>query len=89
MGKEILYFGSETCGPCRKLHPVIKDIADTEGVKYREYILQSHKDYFDKYKITGLPTVIIEEDGKELKRFLGLHKVGEYLEALDSNYDYS
>lgn len=89
MSKEILYFGSETCGPCRKLHPIIKDIAKEEGVEYKEYILQSHKDYFDKYKITGLPTVIIVEDGIEQERFLGLHKTSEYLEALNSNYDYS
>ena len=89
MSKEILYFGSEICGPCRKLHPIIKDIASEEGVKYKEYILQSHKEYFDKYKITGLPTVIVEEDGKEIGRLLGLHKVGEYLELIGSNYDYS
>lgn len=89
MSKEILYFGSETCGPCRKLHPVIKDIALEEGVKYKEYILQTHKEYFDKYKITGLPTVIVEDDGKEIGRLLGLHKVGEYLELIGSKYDYS
>ena len=68
--KTMKYFSASWCGPCKAFKPVINEIR-SEG-NYVEFIdIDMLTDLAQKYNVRSVPTVVIEEDGKEVSRFVG------------------
>ena len=68
--KEVLKFSASWCGPCKALSMTIKGIDDL-GVTIKEIDIDEELDLATQYGIRGVPTMIILEDGKEVKRKSG------------------
>lgn len=65
-----LYFSAKWCAPCRMLGPVMEKLGETFPVEKID--VDSEHEYLERYRIRSIPTVIlVEEDGKELTRYLG------------------
>ena len=70
----VVDFWAPWCGPCRKLGPVLDDIAAEFNGKVKfvklntEDNLKSAKDY----AISGLPSILVFKDGKAVERLVGL-----------------
>ena len=74
-GKVLVDFYSKTCGPCKMLSFVLKDIA--KGIDDREILLLDYyvnKETVEKYGVSGYPTLIYFEDGVEVERMKGLQQ---------------
>ena len=68
--KTMKYFSASWCGPCKASKPVINEIR-SEGY-YVEFIdIDMLTDLAQKYNVRSVPTVVIEEDGEEVSRFVG------------------
>ena len=68
--KTMKYFSASWCGPCNAFKPVINEIR-SEGY-YVEFIdIDMLTDLAQKYNVRSVPTVVIEEDGEEVSRFVG------------------
>ena len=68
--KTMKYFSASWCGPCKAFKPVINSIR-SEGY-YVEFIdIDMLTDLAQKYNVRSVPTVVIEEDGEEVSRFVG------------------
>ena len=68
--KTMKYFSASWCGPCKAFKPVINEIR-CEGY-YVEFIdIDMLTDLAQKYNVRSVPTVVIEEDGEEVSRFVG------------------
>lgn len=72
-GVVIVDFWAAWCGPCRKIAPILEDIAKEyeSKVKVGKLNVDNYKKFSLEKKIQAIPTLIIYKDGKEMKRILG------------------
>ena len=68
--KTMKYFSATWCGPCKAFKPVMNEIRN-EGY-YVEFIdIDMLTDLAQQYNVRSVPTVVIEEGGVEVDRFVG------------------
>ena len=74
-GKVLVDFYSKTCGPCKMLSFVLKDIA--KGIHDTEILMLDYdvnKEAVEKYGVASYPTLIFFENGQEVERMKGLQQ---------------
>jgi thioredoxin 1 len=66
------------------LAPVMNEIKSKyPNVKFEEYDVDDEVDEVEKYRVTSVPTVIIEKNGELLERFTGLQSKIAYQNAIN------
>jgi thioredoxin 1 len=68
--KTIKYFSATWCGPCRTFKPVMNEILN-EGYSVQFIDVDQLPNMATQYSVMSVPTVIIEENGIEVDRFVG------------------
>ena len=68
--KTMKYFSATWCGPCKVFKPVMNEIAD-EGYSIEFIDVDQEQNKATKYGVRSVPTVVIEENGIEVDRFIG------------------
>ncbi len=70
----VVDFWATWCGPCRKLSPVLDDIATEFGdkVKFVKVNTDENLKTAKDYAISGLPSLLVFKDGKAVERLVGL-----------------
>jgi len=68
--KTIKYFSATWCGPCKSFKPVMNEIA-SEGYSVQFIDIDQSPNTATQYSVMSVPTVIIEENGVEVDRFVG------------------
>tara|TARA_B100000073_G_scaffold333430_1_gene324887 strand:- start:124 stop:366 length:243 start_codon:yes stop_codon:yes gene_type:complete len=68
--KTMKYFSAVWCGPCKSFKPVMNEIAG-EGHSVQFVDIDQSQELAQQYNVRSVPTVIIEEDGKEINRIVG------------------
>ena len=68
--KTMKYFSAVWCGPCKAFKPVINEIA-SEGYSIEFIDVDQEQNKATKYGVRSVPTVVIEENGIEVDRFVG------------------
>ena len=71
MPKELYYYTANWCQPCQTLGPIMDEIARQipvrkQNVDYTDPLL------LESANVRNVPTVILVEDGQEIKRFTGV-----------------
>ena len=80
--KSIKYFTASWCGPCRMFKPIMKEIEkDGHSIHFID-VDNDVGELAAKYDISSVPTSIVEENGKEIERFIGPLPKKEVLEKL-------
>ncbi len=75
MGKPILLdFTATWCGPCRMQKPILEELEKEFGdkVEIKEVDVDQNQELAAKYGIRVVPTLIMEKDGVEARRFTGV-----------------
>ena len=71
-GKKVLVdFFATWCGPCKMLGLVMEKFDKKDIIPIIKVDVDEAQELSSKYKIYSVPTLIIFEDGKELKRISG------------------
>ncbi len=67
-------FWAEWCAPCRMMAPILNEVAaELDGKAFVGKVdVQQYQDLSTKFKIRGIPTLILFKDGKEVNRFVGV-----------------
>ena len=68
--KTMKYFSATWCGPCKSFKPVMNEIA-SEGYSVQFIDIDQSPSTATQYNVMSVPTVIIEENGVEVDRFVG------------------
>ena len=79
-------FWAPWCGPCRMVGPIIDRISEkTEGTaKVCKLNVDENPTIAGKYGITGIPTVMIFNNGQVERQFVGVQPEQVYLSAIQS-----
>lgn len=80
-------FWAPWCAPCRKLAPIIDQLAvDYTGKAIiTKMNTQTNRTTPAQLGIRGIPTIIIFKDGKEVERLMGVQPKKAYQSALDKH----
>lgn len=65
---DLIYFYSNSCGCCKDYSSVVDKLATVLKIKAQK---QNIDVVSPSYKLNGIPTVILEEDGVEVYRSVG------------------
>ncbi len=70
----VVDFWAPWCGPCRKLGPVLDEIASEfeNKVKFVKVNTDENLKTAQDYSISGLPSLLVFKNGKALERLVGL-----------------
>jgi|TARA_R110001592_G_scaffold327788_1_gene609114 thioredoxin 1 len=79
--KTLKYFSATWCGPCKSFKPIITEIAN-EGHSVQFIDIDQNSGAASKYNVMSVPTVVIEENGIELSRFIGTKSKQAILESI-------
>lgn len=72
-GKVLVDFLASWCGPCRMLGPVIDQLGnELTDVKVCKIDVDANQELAGKYKVETIPTLVVLEGGKEIKRSVGV-----------------
>ncbi|WP_129598077.1 thioredoxin family protein [Methanohalophilus profundi] len=75
MSNVVLYdFSATWCGPCKMQKPILENLEEEFGdkVDIKEVDVDQSPDLAGKFGIHAVPTLIIEKDGSEIKRYTGV-----------------
>jgi len=84
-GPVLVDFWSQTCPHCLALAPQFeKAAAENSGVRFAKLSLQEGGALFAPHRVSGVPTLILFKDGKEVDRRAGYatsEAIGEWLQG--------
>lgn len=79
---KILDFYADWCPPCKMMEPVIEELAQ-EGYNIEKINIDTNQALAETYGVMSIPTFVIENDSKEIKRFTGVTPKEVLKEALN------
>lgn len=78
-------FTAEWCSPCRALAPIIEEIkTENPDVTFETIDVDENPDVVSEYGIRGIPVVIVQNDGIETSRFVGIQPKNVYESAINN-----
>lgn len=85
MSIRVIKFYSKTCAPCRVLDPIFQDIAEKNAHKayFMNVDVESQQDLAKSMRVSSVPTVIVEKNGVEVNRIIGLRSRSVYENAIN------
>lgn len=67
-GKVLVDFYADWCGPCKALGEVLETL---ENISILKINVDEHQDIAMKFGVMSIPTIILFEDGNQLKKNVG------------------
>ena len=71
--KTLIDFYADWCGPCQVLGPTLDELAEElTDVEFKKVDIDQDPELAEQYGVTSIPCLVLEEDGEELDRSVGL-----------------
>lgn len=79
-------FWAEWCGPCKKLGPIIDQVAEEMGdrVVVGKVDVDAERTLGAMFQIMSIPSVLIFKDGTKVAEFVGVRTKSEIIAKLES-----
>ena len=65
--KVLVDFYADWCGPCKMMQPVLEQL----DIKIIKVNIDEHEDIAREYKVLSIPTLILFDNGSEVKKIIG------------------
>jgi thioredoxin 1 len=86
MAKPILMdFYADWCGPCKMQTPIMEELERDlkDGAEFKKINVDKEGDLASKYNIFVVPTLVLEKDGQEINRWMGVTSKEELTKAIN------
>ncbi|WP_181692018.1 thioredoxin [Natronomonas sp. LN261] len=76
-------FYADWCGPCKTQDPILEELAeDFPDVEFEKVDVDDEQDVANEYQVRSLPTLIVENEGGVVERFVGVTQRDDLESAL-------
>ena len=73
MGLVLKKFYADWCGPCKMMKPVVEEFKEKHPeVEVIEINIDDEEELADKYEVSTIPCLVLERDGEEVAREIGV-----------------
>jgi len=82
----VVDFGAEWCGPCKKLHPIMAELADeqADNAKIVEVDVGVSPQTAQNYAVVSVPQILFFKNGELLERVVGVLAKVKIIEKIES-----
>jgi thioredoxin 1 len=81
-------FWAEWCAPCRKVEPVLEEIANEMGDKVRivKLNIDENPETARAYRVMSVPTLTVFKDGEPVQSVAGAKPKGDLVRLIESAF---
>ena len=79
----VLYFTADWCNPCQRTRPVAEELKRDGLIDFIFVDADTEIELIEKFGIKSVPTYILLEDGREVKRMNGAKTREDFLEFVN------
>jgi thioredoxin 1 len=80
----VVDFWAEWCGPCKKIAPILREIADERNeLSITKLNVDDNPDVAMKFNVMSIPTLLVFDKGEVVGRITGAKSKGALLEEID------
>ena len=79
--KQLWYFTADWCAPCKALGPTMNRVS--EQISVNRINIDYEADVVQKYGVRNIPTVILVENGQEVRRFSGNRSYNDVIQFIN------
>ena len=81
--KVLIDFYATWCGPCKKLSPILEEVAgEHDEIKLIKIDVDKNELLASKFEVEAMPTLVVLEKGEELRRSVGLISKNKVVELI-------
>jgi len=81
-GKVLVDFHAQWCGPCKAMKPTLEKYKESSKIPLVEVNVDTENQIAAKYGVRSIPCFIVIEDGKEIKRKIGMQSLEQLKEMI-------
>jgi len=81
--RHVLYFTADWCNPCKRTRPITDELKREGIVDFLYVDVDTELKLAEQFGIKSIPTYILIEDGKEVKRMNGAKTRQEFLDFIN------
>jgi thioredoxin 1 len=80
--KQLFYFSAAWCQPCQTLGPIMDQVSSQ--IPVQKINVDYEADVITKFGVRNIPTVILVENGQEVRRFTGARSYNDILNFINN-----
>ena len=69
--KQLIFFSAQWCSACQAMKPTLDHVTKQIGIPVNKIDTDYEASYTAEYNVKSVPTLILLENGQEIKRLVG------------------